>query len=75
MLATLSTVATKNESGAGHYYPMPDEALRYVKTPVWLLYFTLYEFTRAVRFAIGREARFAPLYLAEARLQVRAPRP
>jgi len=31
--------------------------------PVWLPCFTLYEFTCALRFAIGREARSTPLYL------------
>lgn len=56
-----------------HYYPLLYEVLRYLTTPVWLLCFTLYEFTRAVRFAIERGARFAPLYLARALQVVRAP--
>jgi len=62
----------KNERYAKHYYPLLCEVLRYVTTKVWLPCFTLYEFTRELRFAIERGARFAPPYLARALQVVRA---
>jgi len=55
----------KNERYARHYYPLLCEVLRYVTTEVWLPCFTLYEFTRALRFAIEREARFLLFTLPE----------
>lgn len=58
------TARRKNEAAWNIITLCPREILRYITTSVWLPCLTLYEFTHAVRFVIGREARFAPLYLS-----------